>query len=258
MYRSTRTDFLTSLLTGAMLVAAPAFADDATEERVKTALSSDIRSDAEKDRDANRKPVQTLAFFGLKSDMKVLELLPGGGWYTKLLGPTLAADGELHVALGTGRVSERVLTLDGFENVTALDFDPGFERDGEFGTYSLTNDIDFGNGTYDMVLTFRNVHNFTPEARAKINAAAFQALKPGGVYGVVDHTARHMEPKTRENRRRIDPVRVIHETLEAGFELEAFSDLHYRPDDELRYEVGRKSVTGNTDRFTFRFRKPEE
>jgi predicted methyltransferase len=81
-------------------------------------------------------------------------------------------------------------------------------------------------------------------------------LKPGGFYGVVDHTKRHMEPETPENRRRIDPVLVIKEMLDIGFEFVDYSDLHYRPDDELEYEVGRRSVTGNTDRFTLLFRKP--
>jgi predicted methyltransferase len=65
-----------------------------------------------------------------------------------------------------------------------------------------------------------------------------------------------MEPMTNENRRRADPVQIIKEVLAAGFEMVDYSDVHYRPDDELRYEVGRKTVTGNTDRFTLLFRKP--
>ena len=107
-----------------------------------------------------------------------------------------------------------------------------------------------------MALTFRNVHNFDAESRARMNRAVFDALKPGGLYGVVDHTKRHMEPENPENRRRIDPVLVVKEMLDIGFEFVGYSDLHYRADDELRYEVGRSSVTGNTDRFTFLFRKP--
>ena len=65
-----------------------------------------------------------------------------------------------------------------------------------------------------------------------------------------------MEPENRENRRRIDPVMIIKEMLDVGFEFVGYSDLHYRADDELEYEVGRRSVTGNTDRFTPLFRKP--
>jgi predicted methyltransferase len=83
----------------------------------------------------------------------------------------------------------------------------------------------------------------------------FAALKPGGHYGVLDHTRRHNEPETSENWRRMDPVLVIKEVQAAGFVLEDSSNLHYKPDDELRYEVGRKSVTGNTDRFLMVFRK---
>ena len=80
--------------------------------------------------------------------------------------------------------------------------------------------------------------------------------QPGGIYAVVDHTRRHMQPDDPENRRRIDPVLAIKEIQEAGFRLVDYATLHYKPDDELRFEVGRASVTGNTDRFTFLFRKP--
>jgi predicted methyltransferase len=66
-----------------------------------------------------------------------------------------------------------------------------------------------------------------------------------------------MEPATRENRRRADVVQIIKEAQQAGFDFVDYSDLHYRPDDELRFEVGRKSVTGNSDRFTLLFRRPK-
>jgi predicted methyltransferase len=89
-----------------------------------------------------------------------------------------------------------------------------------------------------------------------LHRAVFDALKPGGVYGIVDHTRRHNEPTTRENWRRIDLVLVIKEILDAGFVFDGFADLHYRPDDELRYDTQRPTVAGYSDRFTFRFRKP--
>ncbi len=88
-----------------------------------------------------------------------------------------------------------------------------------------------------------------------MNQAVHEALKPGGVYAVVDHTRRHMEEDSGENRRRVDPVLAIQEIQDAGFRLVGYSDLHFRADDELRYEVGRRSVTGNTDRFTLKFVK---
>ena len=85
-------------------------ADDfsAVEMKLKAAMEADIRTEAEVERDRNRSPVATLEFFGLRDDMKVVELLPGGGWYTKLLAPVMAENGEFYVALGTGRVKETV------------------------------------------------------------------------------------------------------------------------------------------------------
>ena len=158
------------------------------------------------------------------------------------------------VALGTGRVSDNLLNKDGFDKVRVAAKDANiFRKDGD-RFYTIENaDIDVKNA--DMVLTFRNYHNFSEEGRMAMNDAAWKALKMGGIYGVVDHTQRHMEADNSENRRRFDPVKAIKEIQAAGFELVDYSDLHYRADDELRYEVGRKSVTGNTDRWTLKFKK---
>ena len=90
---------------------------DAVKGRLETAMASDVRNESERDRDRNRKPVDTLKFFGLRDDMKVIELMPGRGWYTKLLAPVLAENGELYVAYGISRVSEDLLDEDGFEKV---------------------------------------------------------------------------------------------------------------------------------------------
>ncbi|MDZ7770149.1 MAG: hypothetical protein U5K38_14255 [Woeseiaceae bacterium] len=229
--------------------------NERTQQKIADAMEGSVRTDAEIARDANRKPADTLAFFGLADDMRVLELLPGGGWYTKLLAPVLRENGELYVAIGTNSVRDNLLSSDGFDHVEVLDIGVAPERSGPFNTNFIPA-FDFGVSDLDMVVTFRNMHNFTPEGRANINDAVFKALKSGGLYGVVDHSRRHMEPMTAENRRRADVVQIIKEVQAAGMELVDYSDLHYRPDDELRYEVGRHSVTGNTDRFTLLFRKP--
>ena len=225
------------------------------DAKVEAALAAESRPEADAERDRNRKPLETLKFFGLEDDMTVLELIPGGGWYTRVLAPVLAENGKLYVALGTGRVSDTVLTEPGFEKVEVIETDANIHRP-EGSRYYALDDFELGISGVDMALTFRNVHNFDAESRARMNRAVFDALKSGGLYGVVDHTKRHMEPENPENRRRIDPVLVVKEMLDIGFEFVGYSDLHYRPDDELRYEVGRHSVTGNTDRFTFLFRKP--
>ena len=241
------------LLSCAFLTAAAQETD--TDKKVQAAMASDTRSEADVARDRNRKPVETLAFFQFREDMRVLELLPGGGWYTRLLSSALRENGKLYVAIGTGTVATRLLSQDEFSHVTVLDIDAEIVRDGEFRTNTI-DPFSFGVNDMDLVVTFRNMHNFTPQGRAAINAATYDALKSGGLYGVIDHTRRHMAPLTHEARRRADPVEIIKEVLDAGFVLAAYSDLHYRPDDELRYEVGRRTVTGNTDRFTLLFRKP--
>ena len=234
-------------------------ADDfkATEAKIKAAISSEIRTKAETDRDRNRRPVSTLKFMGLRDDMKVVELIPGGGWYSKILAPTLKDKGKLYLAYGTGRVEKSLITTKEFSNAEVIAKEAKLYRKKEAKFYSLENS-DLGLKNIDMVLTFRNYHNFDFEGRKAMNDAAYNALKVGGIYGVVDHTRRHMQADDNENGRRIDPVLAIKEIQDAGFILVDYSDLHYRPDDELRYEVGRKTVTGNTDRFTLKFVKVEK
>lgn len=224
-------------------------------KRIEAAMASDIRTAEERARDAReRKPVQTLEFFGLQPNMRVLELFPAGGWYTKILAPVLADEGKLFLAIGADRLAPRLKEwrLDKVELAPAKATP---QPSGQFGVFKMDS-VDLGVKDLDMVLTFRNVHNLTAETRAQLNKAVFAALKPGGVYGIVDHTRRHNEPGTVENWRRIDPVLVIKEALDAGFVFDAFSDLHYRPDDELRFDTARPSIANHSDRFTLRFRKP--
>lgn len=244
----------------ALTLSAGAYADhhsfEATEAKIKAAMQAEIRSDREKERDRNRRAVATLEFFGLRDDMRIVELVPGGGWYTKLLVPTVSEKGEYFGAIGTSRIKERLADKPGFEKMNIVAEDAKLWREEGSRFYSLKVD-ELGVKDADIVFTFRNYHNFGAEGRAAMNKAAFDALKPGGVYAVVDHTARHMEPQNDANRRRVDPVLAIKEILDAGFEFVDYSDLHRREDDELRYEVGAKSVTGNTDRWTFKFRKPK-
>lgn len=234
-----------------------AFADDfdAVEAKLKVAMAAQVRTDAEKERDSNRRPIDTLKFFGLRDNMKIVELIPGGGWYTKLLAPVVHDNGKFYAAFGTDNISKSVITEPGFKDVQIVATDSKMYKPKGARLYTLeTNGLGVTN--VDMVLTFRNYHNFDSAGRAAMNKAAFDALKSGGVYAVVDHTRRHMEGDTPENKRRTDPVLAIREIQAAGFKFVDFSDLHYRADDELRYEVGRKTVTGNTDRWTLKFVKP--
>lgn len=247
-----------TLLLVAMLAPQPAIASEAPwHAKLAAAMDSPIRTGAEKARDANRRPAQTLAFMQFRDDLRVLELFPGTGWYTKLLAPVLAERGELYLALSTDRIQAVIEQTPELAKARVLDVNPLMTSTGVRGVSDL-EPLSFWVENLDLVLTFRNTHNLTPAGRSNLNQAVYEALRPGGLYGIVDHSRRHMEPDGPENRRRVDPVRLVHEVLQSGFEFVGWSDLHYRPDDELRYEVGRRTVKGNTDRFTLLFRKPAD
>ncbi len=221
---------------------------------VAAAMKAEIRGD-DVDRDANRKPIETLDFFGITPQMKVLELIPGGGWYTKILGLALRDEGELNVALFTNR-AEELVKQEGMDKVEVIGTSEIEVVDGNLPRLRSINEFTFNESGYDAILTFRNMHNFDDVGRMNVNRASFAALKSGGIYGVVDHTRRHNEVHNDENRRRADPVTIIEEVQAAGFVFAGSSDLHYRATDELTKEVGEDGVSGNSDRFTFLFRKP--
>lgn len=247
---------LMTCLLAFMVLPASAAETDATEEKIKAALADERRTAAETARDANRKALETLQFFGLEDDMKVLELLPGGGWYTKILGPVLEEKGKLYISIGAERADSALKGQAGFDSMEIIPFDGANFSRAEGDTRTTVPEFSFGVRKLDMVLTFRNQHNFSAVGRDNMNKASFEALKSGGVYGIVDHTKRHMAADYAESNRRMDPIDIIKEVQAAGFKFVDYSDLHYRPDDELLWEVGRKTVSGNTDRFTLMFEKP--
>lgn len=228
-------------------------------EKVQEAMASDIRTAEDKARDIYRKPDQVLEFFGLQEDMRVIEILPFGGWYTKILGPVLRDKGQLYTTQPYlnhySDALEPTLALPGMDRVTKLDYNGRArttERDRWVGTVG-----DWDVEPVDMVLTFQNYHNYSYDDRMALNKTVFNALKPGGTYGIVDHTRRHMEPGDRVNRRRFDPVLLIKEVQASGFDYVDYSDLLAMPDDALTLEVGQPQVSGRSDRFTLLFRKPE-
>jgi predicted methyltransferase len=239
-------------------VAAQTGQPSALQQRIVEIMRSDIRTDAERARDRNRQAPEVLEFFRIEETMRVIEILPVSGWYTKILAPLLREQGKLYVTHPAPTVYSAAFAqpsqLPELRDVEEISW--GASQPSGGGTPF------FAPGAWDVepvdrVLTFRNYHNFDAAGRAAMNKSAYDALKPGGLLGIVDHTRRHMEPDNSENVRRIDPVLVIKEVQAAGFELLDYSTLLRRPDDELRYEVARRSVSGNSDRFALLFVKPE-
>jgi len=225
------------------------------QQRVIEAMQGDIRTPEERARDVNRMPAEILEFFRMRENMRVIEILPAGGWFTKILAPVLKDDGKLYVVHPEGFYADayrRIASLPGLEEVEEVGWGATAAAGG--GPFGPSGRWDVE--PVDLALTFRNYHNFTPADRATVNRSVFDALKVGGYYGIVDHTRRHNEPQSRENGRRVDPVLVIKEVQEAGFELVDFSSLYYRPNDALALEVANPEVNDRTDRIALLFRKP--
>lgn len=245
----------------AVLCVVPFFATStdfaATRAKLEEAVNSPIRTEKEKRRDANRKPVETLEFMGLRDTMKVVDIIPGSGWYTKILVPVLREKGEYIASINANRVKDQILSLPGFERGKTGREDARYWR--EKGDPFLTASIKTLNiDNADMVLNFRNYANFDAKGRKEINKAIFNTLKPNGIYGVICHTARHMEPLSPHNTRRFDPVLAIKEITAVGFEFIDYSTIHFHAEDKLTKKITHKQVIGKTDRWTLKFRKPPE
>lgn len=231
--------------------------NDETAQKLTAALAMPHRSAENRARDENRDPAAAMAFCRLEAEMTVLEFGPGGGWYSEILGPVLQEKGKLFLAYKDSWMEklDPLLAESFMSAVTKHPIDISWN--------SEEKRFDVGAVAYelppvDLALNIREYHNLGAAGANTLNAATYDALKPGGYYCIIDHTRRHMEPGYAENRRRADPVAVILAVQAAGFRLIDFSDIFFKPDDELRYEVGRKTVTGNTDRFALLFQKPPE
>jgi predicted methyltransferase len=249
---------LGSLMLSAAVLAQPApqLSSETTQAQIRTAIAGTMRPAEDKARDAERKPLEVLAFLRLESNMRVIELLPFGGWFTKIIGPVLRDNGKLYtVQPNLGEYSdalEPTLKLPGMDKVEKLAWNPPANETGLFvapGKWAVE--------PVDMVLTFRNYHNFGYDDRMAINKSTFDALKPGGYYGIVDHTRRHNAPDSRQLGRRVDPLLVIKEVQASGFVLVDYGNMLAVPTDDLTLEVGNPAVTGKTDRFVLLFQKPE-
>lgn len=237
-------------------------------------LAGNHRSDANKARDPWRHPVETLEFFGVEPGMSVVEIWPGGGWYTEVLGPLLNANGR-YIAAGSdpnGASAGALAGIQRFKDKLAARPD----------LYANTQVAAFGPkaldvvpaGSVDRVLTFRNVHNWMGAGWAEdAFKAMFKALKPGGVLGVVEHRANKDQPQ--DPKAPFGYVRedyVIKLATDAGFKLVATSEINSNPRDTKDYDKGvwtlpptltlkdqdrdKYLAIGESDRMTLRFVKP--
>lgn len=230
------------LMVAAMLGAPSIHAKDHADIQWKQALNAEHRSDANKARDAHRHPKQTLEFFGLRSDMTVIELWPGGGWYTEVLAPVLAKQGKLIVAgfpEGAGgpeyhgKLNAKMLA-----KIEAEDSPFGHVAFGHLDPKHGTLTVPAGGA--DMVLSFRNFHGWTRADQAEaVMKLAHTALKPGGVFGVVQHRAAEgADAKATAKSGYVPEAYLIDLAEKAGFTLQAKSDINANAKDTKNHEKG--------------------
>src|SRR5579872_6486199 len=193
--------------------------DDA--DTLKSAVDSSTRRPEDVARDKYRHPIETLKFFGIKPDMTVVEMSPGGGWYTDILAAYLHDQGKLYEAVPPGENAN--------EYKKKLAADPA-----RFGKVVVT-ELDPPDhlkiappGSADMVLTFRNVHNWMRGGNGEaVFKAMYTALKPGGILGIEEHRgdpSKPQDPKAASGYVREDAVITMAE--EAGFILAGKSDIN--------------------------------
>ncbi|WP_430390222.1 class I SAM-dependent methyltransferase [Dyella sp. 20L07] len=232
---------------------------------VSSALADASRPAADVKRDADRKPAELIAFAGVKPGDKVADLLPGGGYFTRIFSKIVGPQGHVYAVVPDSLAHAVPKKLD---DLKALIANPAY---GNTSLVIRPYDAIGGDEPLDVIWTSDNYHDVFgsvsvfavagtsgSEETAKMDIAAFKALKPGGVYLVIDHVAKagsgEQDAKTLH---RIDPATVIAQAKAAGFVLEARSDLLSNPQDSHEQIVFAPEIRGHTDQFVLKFRKPK-
>jgi predicted methyltransferase len=253
--------------------------DSQTNAALDAAINGEHRSDANRARDQYRRPKETLAFFGFRSDMTVVEFSPGGGWYTEILAPALRDSGKLyapHYDMNAGAYERR--SLGGFLRKLG-------ETPAVYDRVAVTTITAPGGApiaplaSADLVVTFRNVHNWLEAAAGGETGATatfaemFKVLKPGGILGVVEH--RWPDAMTEDpvaGNGYVSEERVKALASAAGFEFVDRSDHNRNPKDthdhpngvwtlppDLDADEADKEMyrqIGESDRMVLKFRRP--
>ncbi|MBN8884540.1 MAG: class I SAM-dependent methyltransferase [Rudaea sp.] len=237
-------------------------------------LAGSWRSDANKARDKYRHPKETLAFFGVKPNQTVIELVPSTGWYSEILAPYLKDSGQYIGAVfkstkadGSPNKYSKLYTDRIAKDPAQLGAAKVVEFDGKAPVFGPP-------ASADVVLTFRNVHNWTDDGSADaMFKAMYAVLKPGGTLGVVDHRAKPGTTLEQDKDSGYLPVdTVVKLATDAGFKLEAQSEVNANPKDTKDYPKGvwtlppsyalkdvdreKYAAIGESDRMTLKFVKP--
>lgn len=259
------------------LLLSPLASAQSSTEALQLAVDHPSRTPANTERDKYRNPVATLAFFDVTPNSTVVEISPGGGWYTEILAPLLAAHGTLYAAHFPADSSSDYFKRSRAAFVEKLSANPVYSRV-QLTEFAPGNSAAIAPaGSADVVLTFRNLHNWYnsggDEGMVAIFKDFYQALKPGGVLGVVEHRLPEGKMTGEWIKSGYFPEQLtIKLAQQAGFELEAKSEINANPNDTadhpggvwslppvLRFKEQDKEkylAIGESDRMTLKFRKP--
>ncbi|HEX7229762.1 MAG TPA: SAM-dependent methyltransferase [Candidatus Binatia bacterium] len=207
------------------------------------AVKNPDRPQAEVELDAARKPEEVLAFYEVKSGDRVADIWAGRGYYTAILSHVVGVQGIVYTVNPNSRdeINQRWKSAK-FANLRIAD--------GPLDQLALPQD-----GSLDFVLIHLNYHDVVPETRAPMNKRIFAALKRGGIYGIVDHSAKDGSGnEANKTLHRIDKAQVIKEVSQAGFKLEKEGNMLRKPEDTRDFNVNKER--NKDDRFVLAFQKP--
>lgn len=222
------------------------------------AVGDSARPQADTQRDGDRHPALTLAFAGVKPGEQVVELIPGSGYFTRLLSAVVGPKGKVYAVVPPRRPDAPADSPDPAARLQPITSDQHYANvtvvTGKVAQIELPQGV-------DLVWTSQNYHDFhnIQDAQvADIDKAVFKALKPGGVYLVLDHAAAPGSGfRDTSTLHRIDPEAVKKEVMSVGFKLEASSSLLRNKEDPHTAKVFDSGIRGHTDQFIFKFRKPK-
>ena len=234
-------------------------AADKVPAYITAAVNDPARPQADTQRDAKRQPAATLAFAGIKPGQKVAELMAGGGYFTRLLSKAVGPGGHVYAFAPSRRPNAPEGSPDPAAPLNAIAQDPGYSNVSVL-PMAFSGDTLGAPEPVDVVwtsLNYHDFHNIPPGDISAFNKRVFDALKPGGIFIVIDHAAT-VGDGTNDTRtlHRMDPEAAKKELIAAGFKLVGSSDVLRNPNDPHTAPIFDASIRGNTDQFFLKLVKP--
>lgn len=245
--------FLAVILAASLAALAPVVSAQTAPAAFEAALASPVRTTEDRARDTARHATETLAFAGVKPGQKIGDMIIGGGYFTRLFAAAVGPDGHVTAWQPAEFIGFQASYGEALAAAAALDNADAISS--PIGAPEWPEGL-------DLIFTAQNYHDlhlkpFATDTATRVNAAAFKALKPGGLYVVIDHgAAAGAGPEAPDSLHRIEVDQVRREVEAAGFVLDGSSDLLARPDDPRTANVFDPSIRGKTSQFMLRFRKP--